>query len=70
MMLQKAAGGSDIANTGLSNIFGALQSYGTSKMYGDIYGGEDYRKNLTLKNQMRTQRQQMRTPRPKTQGIS
>jgi hypothetical protein len=69
MMLQKAAGGSDIANTGLSNIFGALQSYGTSKLYGDIYGGEDYRKNLTLKNQMKTQRQQTRTPRPQTQGM-
>ena len=67
-LLQKAAGGADIANTGLSNIFGALQSYGTSKLYGDIYGGEDYRKNLELKNQMRTQRQtqrqQIRANRP------
>lgn len=38
MMLQKAAGGTDIANTGMSNIFGALQSYGTNQLYKDIYG--------------------------------
>lgn len=38
MQLQKAAGGSQIANTGLSNIFGALQSYGTGELYRDIYG--------------------------------
>jgi len=38
MMLQKAAGGSDIANMGLSNIFGALQSYGTNQLYKEIYG--------------------------------
>jgi hypothetical protein len=38
MMLQKAAGGSDIANTGLSNLFGALQSYGTNQLYKEIYG--------------------------------
>ena len=39
MMLQKAAAGSDIANTGLSNIFGALQSLGSNQLYKDIYGG-------------------------------
>lgn len=35
MMLQKAAGGSQIANAGLSNIFGALSSYASNKMYKD-----------------------------------
>jgi len=37
-LLRKAAGGSDIANTGLSNLFGALQSYGTNQLYKEIYG--------------------------------
>ncbi len=45
-LLQKAAGGTQIANTGVSNIFGALQSAATQDVYGKIYGGEDYRKNL------------------------
>lgn len=40
MALQRAAGGSQIANTGISNIFGALQSAATQKMYKDIYGAE------------------------------
>lgn len=35
MAFQKGAGGTQIANTGMSNIFGALQSYGTSKLYQD-----------------------------------
>lgn len=34
MMLQKAAGGTDIANTGLSNIFGALSSFAGSEGFG------------------------------------
>jgi len=37
MMLQKAAGGSQIGNVGMSNIFGALQSAATEKLYRDIY---------------------------------
>jgi hypothetical protein len=45
-LLQKAAGGTQIANTGMSNIFGALQSAATQDIYGKVYGGEDYRKNL------------------------
>lgn len=36
---QRAAGGSQIANVGMSNIFNALQSYGTSQLYKDMYGG-------------------------------
>lgn len=40
MQLQRAAGGSQVANVGLSNVFGALQSAATQKMYKDIYGGE------------------------------
>lgn len=38
MMLQKAAGGSQIANVGMSNVFGALQSAATQKLYRDMYG--------------------------------
>lgn len=38
MALQKAAGGSQIANVGMSNIFGGLQSAATQKLYRDIYG--------------------------------
>jgi len=38
MALQKAAGGTQIANVGMSNIFNALQSVGTSQLYKDIYG--------------------------------
>jgi hypothetical protein len=35
---QRAAGGSQLANTGMSNIFGAAQGYGTQQLYKDIYG--------------------------------
>ena len=35
MAFQKGAGGTQIANVGMSNIFNALQSYGTSKLYQD-----------------------------------
>lgn len=38
MMLQKAAGGTDIANTGLSNIFGALSSFAGSEGFGKGLG--------------------------------
>lgn len=60
MALQKAAGGSQIANVGMSNIFGGLQSSATQNLYRDIYGDEDYRKNMELKNQLRMQRQSAR----------
>lgn len=40
MAFQKGAGGSQIANVGMSNIFSALQSYGSSKLY------QDYLKSL------------------------
>lgn len=46
MAAQRAAGGSQIANIGLSNLFGAGTSLATQDIYGKIYGGEDYRKNL------------------------
>jgi hypothetical protein len=38
MKLQRAAGGSQIANVGMSNVFGALQSAATQGLYKDIYG--------------------------------
>lgn len=38
MDLAKAAGGTQIANVGMSNIFGALESGATNKLYKDIYG--------------------------------
>lgn len=34
-LLQKAAGGTQIANTGMSNIFNAMQSYASNKLYQD-----------------------------------
>lgn len=40
---QKAAGGSQIANVGLSNIFNAIQGQQTGKLYRDIYGVENTR---------------------------
>lgn len=46
MAAQRAAGGTQIANVGLSNIFNAIQSEATRDIYGKMYGGEDYRKNL------------------------
>ena len=35
---QKAAGGTQLANVGMSNIYGAGQAYQTAKLYRDIYG--------------------------------
>lgn len=37
----KAAGGNQIMNAGLSNIFGGLQSLGQMKMAYDLYGNQD-----------------------------
>lgn len=34
-LLQKAAGGTQIANVGMGNIFNAAQSFGTNKLYQD-----------------------------------
>lgn len=38
LAMQKAAGGTQLSNVGLSNIFGAAQGYGTQQLYRDIYG--------------------------------
>lgn len=40
MAAQRAAGGTQIANTGISNLFGAAQSAATQNLYRDIYGVE------------------------------
>jgi hypothetical protein len=40
MAAQRAAGGTQIANTGISNLFGAAQSAATQGLYRDIYGAE------------------------------
>lgn len=56
MAAQRAAGGTQIANVGLSNLFGAAQSAAMKDMYANAYGGEDYRKNMELANQLKLQR--------------
>jgi hypothetical protein len=38
MASQRAAGGAQVANVGLSNLFGAAQSAATQGLYKDIYG--------------------------------
>lgn len=47
MALQKAAGGSQIANVGMSNIFGGIQSAATEKLYRDMYGVGGKGKGIT-----------------------
>lgn len=39
LLAQKASGGNSIANAGLSNIFGGLQSWGDASMARQIFGG-------------------------------
>ena len=60
MQLQKAAGGSQVANVGMGNIFSALQSGITSDMYGKAYGGEDYLKSFQAKEASKLARMQAR----------
>lgn len=60
MASQKAAGGAQLANVGLSNLFGAAQSAATQGLYKETYGGEDYRKNLAARDAAKAARVQTR----------
>lgn len=40
LLAQKAAGGNQVANSGISNVFGGLQSYDQMKMLGKMYGSD------------------------------
>lgn len=43
---QKAAGGTQLANVGMSNIYGAGQAYTTGRLYRDIYGSPTSSKDI------------------------
>jgi hypothetical protein len=72
MASQRAAGGAQVANVGLSNLFGAAQSAATQGLYKDIYGvggksGSEFPKNYVPGTVNRGMLNLYPTPRTYTQ---